>query len=177
MANNQAPEEFEIVKVDNGSLIIDLQLTLETVKLIAETMNSLTELAINLTAMYTALETTKTLKKLVTPATYASLKDEAEESIENEKDSIIEKIVNNLKNKKLFTRNDAVNELTSSIKELIKFNEEGGSLECLTSNRDDKENIKITDKLNNSFITYQNKSEIKLINHKSNKETETETEK
>lgn len=166
MANHQSPEEFEIVKVDNGSLIIDLQLTLETVKLIAETMSSIAELTTDLTAMYAALESIKALKKIMSNKTYSAAETEAKNKVEEEKSNIILKVVAHLKNKKLFTRDDATNELTSSIKELIKFNEEGGSLECITNNQldtDTIENKKMINKLNQSFITYQNKSDIKLI--------------
>lgn len=169
MANNQPPEDFEIVSADRGSFIVDLQLTLETVKLISETLTSISDLAISLTGLYTALESAKLLKKMLEPEIYKTALTQATDNIKKEEDELIEKVLKMLEDRKLILNLQSRNELHSAIKELISFNEKGGSIKCIASNKENDVENKIIENLNDSYLTIQNKTEIRLIEKKDRK--------
>lgn len=164
MANDQSPEDFEIISVDKGSVIIDLALTLETITLINDTLSSFAELAINLTELYIALKSAKLLKDVITVELYEKVVKEAELNLTEKEINIVEKVVDNLEQNGRIKNKQSKNELTSAIREIVKFNDKGGDIKCISStSKSNEEDVKIIENLNKSFIKLKNKSEIKLL--------------
>lgn len=163
MANDQSPEDFEIISVDKGSVIIDLALTLETITLINDTLSSFAELAINLTELYIALKSAKLLKHVVTVELYEKVVKEAESNLTEKEINIVEKVVDNLEQNGKIKNKQSRNELTSAIREIVRFNDKGGDIKCISNIKKPKEQDVIIESLNESFIKLKNKSEIKLL--------------
>ncbi|HJS16386.1 MAG TPA: hypothetical protein VJ795_15025, partial [Rheinheimera sp.] len=132
MAVNQAPEDFELISADKGSLIVDLMLNIEVVKLITETITSLAELATQLISLKMAIEGIKELKDKMDKSTYEQMLKQVTKSVSEDEEQIINKVIDRLKGQGLLKNENCKNELNSAIKELIKYNQKGGSINCIT---------------------------------------------
>lgn len=62
MASGQAPEAFEAVGASKGSIIFDLLLDFETVKLFRETFHLFSETVFNVAEMYGAIKAVEFMK-------------------------------------------------------------------------------------------------------------------
>ena len=166
MAVNQKPQDFEIIGADKGSLIIDLMLNIEVVKLITETLTSMAELATQLTALKMAIDGVKALKGKMDEDTYNKMLQQVTENVTKDEKEIVQKVVEHLKNEELILDQTCQNELVSAIRELTKFNQKGGSLNCIAN----KENENISHSLNESYKQLQNKSKLKLLEDNENEQ-------
>lgn len=162
MAVNQAPEDFEIISTDKGSVIVDLMLNIEVVKLVTETLKSMAELAGELIALKMTIEGFHKLKGKVDDKTYQNMLEQVTESVKKDEEELIEKVVEKLKEQNLVDNENCRNELISAIKELTKYNQRGGSIQCISSD----ENKITSEELNSNFKQLQEKSELKLIEDK-----------
>ena len=162
MAVNQPPEDFEIVSADKGSVIIDLMLNIEVIKLITEAITSLAELATQIISIKIAVEGVKSLKGKMDEATYEKALKQATDSVKRDEEKIIEKVVEELKERKLVLNVQCNNELISAIRELTKYNQKGGSINCIAS----EVNHDICESFNLNYKQLQEKSELKLIEEK-----------
>lgn len=162
MAVNQAPEDFEVISADKGSLIVDLMLNIEVVKLITETITSLAELATQLISLKMAIEGIKELKDKMDKSTYEQMLKQVTKSVCEDEEQIINKVIDRLKTQGLLKNENCKNELNSAIKELIKYNQKGGSINCITHD-DDKA---ISESLNQQYKQLQDQPELKLIEEK-----------
>ena len=166
MAVNQKPQDFEIIGADKGSLIIDLMLNIEVVKLITETLTSMAELATQLTALKMAIDGVKALKGKMDEDTYNKMLQQVTENVTKDEKEIVQKVVEHLKNEELILDQTCQNELVSAIRELTKFNQKGGSLNCIAN----KVNENISHSLNESYKQLQNKSKLKLLEDNENEQ-------
>ena len=164
LANNFPPEEFEIVSVDRGSAIIELALNFETITLINEVLTSFADLATSLTELYLALESMKVMERVWGKEKYETVVKETVRELETVELRIIDDVVSELENNKKITNLKAKNELSSAIRELINFNDKGGSIKCLTYKKDNEKQV---ESINASFLRIQNHTEIKSIEDKS----------
>ena len=57
------------------------------------------------------------------------------------------------------------NELTKALRELAKFNQKGGSIQCISQNTEDN-NAEVVEQLNSSFKQLQDRTELKLLEDK-----------
>lgn len=162
MSVGETPETFEIVNADRGSFIVDLLVGAGAMKVLFEALKSFTDLAISVTDLTMKLQQMKGLKNAVSDDLYEQFVKEAKDSIEKEENDIIEKVIEQLKSKGLIQNPEANNDLAKAIREMHKFNTQGGSIACLSSNDDsfDEESVK---QLNESYRQLQHKSELKLI--------------
>lgn len=165
MSIGESPETFEVVNADRGSFIIDLVAGAAAMKIVFEALKSFTDLAISVTDLTIKLKQVKGLKNSVSNDIYNQFVEEAKNNIEAEEQRIVEKVIETLQAKKLIKNPEAKNELARAIKEMYKFNSQGGTMHCLASNDDtfDEESIK---QLNESYHQLQDKSELKLIEDK-----------
>lgn len=162
MAVNQAPEDFEIVSTDKGSVIVDLMLNIEVVKLVTETLKAMAELATELIALKVAIEGVKALKGKMDEKTYNAMLEQVTKNVRKDEEKLIENVVEHLKEQNLVVNEHCQNELVSAIKELTKYNQKGGSIHCISTDKN-----KITSKaLNSNFRQLQDQSELKLIEDK-----------
>lgn len=162
MAVNQAPEDFEIVSADKGSVIVDLMLNIEVVKLITETLTAMAELASELIAVKMSISAVKALKNKVDKDTYESMIAQVTENVKKDEETLIESVIDKLTEQGLVLNKTSNNELTSAIKELAKYNQKGGNIDCLAS----QENKAISESLNSQYKKLQDKSEVKFIEDK-----------
>lgn len=162
MSVGETPETFEIVNADRGSFIVDLLVGAGAMKVLFEALKSFTDLAISVTDLTMKLQQMKGLKNAVSDDLYEQFVKEAKDSIEKEENDIIEKVIEQLKSKGLIQNPEANNDLAKAIREMHKFNTQGGSIACLSSNDDlfDEESVK---QLNESYRQLQHKSGLKLI--------------
>lgn len=162
MAVNQPPEDFEIISADKGSLILDLMLNIEVVKLITEAITSLAELATQIISVKLAVEGVKSLKGKMDEATYEKMLKQVTESLESDEEKIVEKVVEQLKEKNLIFNTQCNNELISAIRELTKYSQKGGGINCIAS----EANHEVCKSFNLNYKQLQEKSELKLIEDK-----------
>ncbi|MEZ8882155.1 hypothetical protein AB4511_04490 [Vibrio sp. 10N.222.54.F6] len=165
MAVNQAPEDFEIISADKGSVIVDLMLNIEVVKLITETLTAMAELATQLIAFKMSISAAKELKSKIDKDTYEKMIAQVTEKAEKDEETLIESVVDRLVEKGLVLNKTSSNELTSAIKELAKYNQKGGNIDCISS----PENKAISESLNAQYKQLQDKSEVKFIEDKQDK--------
>ncbi len=162
IAVNQAPEDFEIVSTDKGSVIVDLMLNIEVVKLVTETLKAMAELATELITLKMGIEGVKALKGKMDEKTYNTMLEQVTENVRKDEEQLIENVVEHLKEQNLVMNEHCHNELVSAIKELTKYNQKGGSIHCISTNK----NKTTSEALNSNFKQLQDKSELKLIEDK-----------
>ncbi|MCF7451905.1 hypothetical protein [Vibrio sp. A1-1] len=165
MSVGEAPETFEVVNADRGSFIVDLVVGAEAMKVLFEALKAFTDLAISITDLAIKLKHAIGLRGTVPEDLYDKFVAVAKENIEKEEQRIVEKVIETLQEKKLIQNPEAKNELARAIKEMYKFNAQGGTMHCLASNDEvfDEDSIK---QLNESYHQLQDKSELKLIEDK-----------
>lgn len=165
MSIGESPETFEVVNADRGSFIIDLVAGAAVMKIVFEALKSFTDLAISVTDLTIKLKQVKGLKNSVSNDIYNQFVEEAKNNIEAEEQRIVERVIETLLAKKLIKNPEAKNELARAIKEMYKFNAQGGTMQCLASN-DETFNEESIKQLNESYHQLQDKSELKLIEDK-----------
>ncbi|MDF4987869.1 hypothetical protein P3583_09710 [Vibrio parahaemolyticus] len=165
MSIGESPETFEVVNADRGSFIIDLVAGAAAMKIVFEALKSFTDLAISVTDLTIKLKQVKGLKNSVSNDIYNQFVEEAKNNIEAEEQRIVERVIETLLAKKLIKNPEAKNELARAIKEMYKFNAQGGTMQCLASN-DETFNEESIKQLNESYHQLQDKSELKLIEDK-----------
>ncbi|HBC3447640.1 TPA: hypothetical protein KDY51_001499 [Vibrio parahaemolyticus] len=165
MSIGEPPETFEVVNADRGSFIIDLLVGASVMTVVFKALKTFTDLAISVTDLTIKLQQVKGLKNSVSNDVYKQFVEEAKNNIEAEEQRIVEKVIDTLQEKELIKNPEAKNELARAIKEMYKFNAQGGTMNCLASNDEafDEESIK---QLNESYLHLQDKSELKLIEDK-----------
>ncbi len=131
MALGQAPETFEVVGASKGSIIFDLLLDFETVKLFSETFNLLAETAFNVAELYGAIKAVKFMKesnpdlyKQAVEHTKAEAEKKHEEMAEQVACKLLEKFQLNGKN----TDGEVKESLKRSVRELNNFVNKGVTL-------------------------------------------------
>jgi hypothetical protein len=165
MAVNQSAEDFEIVNADRGSFIIDLLVGAAAMKVLFESLKSLTDLAVSVTELRIKHKELEKLKQTVPAEMFQQFSEASSQNIEKQESEIVDKVIANLKEQGLIETDKADNELAKAIKEVHKFNSYGGSMTCLASN-DDQFDTETVKELNKSYKLLQSNSEIKLIEEK-----------
>ncbi|CAH6868612.1 conserved hypothetical protein [Vibrio chagasii] len=165
MAVNQSAEDFEIVNADRGSFIIDLLVGAAAMKILFESLKSLTDLAVSVTELRIKHQELEKLKQTVPAEMFQQFSDASSQNIEKQESEIVDKVIANLKAQGLIETDKADNELAKAIKEVHKFNSYGGSMTCLASN-DDQFDTETVKELNQSYKLLQSNSEVKLIEEK-----------
>lgn len=169
MALGQAPETFEVVGASKGSIIFDLLLDFEAVKLFSETFNLLAENVINVAEMYTAIKVTEIIKgsnpelhKQLVEHIKAEVEKNHEEMAEQVADKLLEKFQQNGQN-----RDGEVKEsLKRSVKELDNFVNKGGDINFRTES-DEVDMAEQVLLVNNALKQLQHRSKQKQLEDKS----------
>lgn len=165
MSIGESPESFEVVNADRGSFIIDLLAGAAVMKVVFEALKAFTDLAISVTELTNLLKKNKALEGEMPDDIYEKYISAIKNKIELEEKRIVDKVIEVLHEKELIKNPEANNELARAIKEMYKFNAQGGTMHCLASNDEvfDEDSIK---QLNESYHQLQDKSELKLIEDK-----------
>lgn len=169
MALGQAPESFEVVGASKGSIIFDLLLDFETVKLFSETFNQLAETAFNVAELYGAIKAVEFMKesnpdlyKQTVEHTKAEAEKKNEEMVEQVACKLLEKLQQNGQN-----RDGEVKEsLKRSVKELNNFVNKGGDINFRTESNevDMAEQVSL---VNDALKQLQHQSKQKQLEDKS----------
>ncbi|WP_318424856.1 hypothetical protein [Photobacterium leiognathi] len=165
MALGQAPETFEVVGASKGSIIFDLLLDFETVKLFSETFNLLAETVFNIAEMYGAIKAVEFMKGTnpdLYKQTVEHIKAEAEKSHEEMAEQVVGKLLEKLKN-----RDGEVKEnLKRSVKELNHFVNKGGDINFRTES-DEADIAEQVLLVNDALKQLQHRSKQKQLEDKS----------
>ncbi|WP_337911951.1 hypothetical protein [Vibrio cholerae] len=169
MALGQAPESFEVIGASRGSIIFDLLLDFETVKLFSETFNLLTESAFNIAELYAAIKGIEILKKS-SPELHKKNLDHIEALIANKKDEmadqVADKLLEKLLNKNKKSDGEVKENLKRSIKELDNFIHKGGDINF----RAESDKVEIVEEIqlvNSALKQLQHRTEQKQLEDKS----------
>lgn len=169
MALDQAPESFEVVGASKGSIIFDLLLDFETVKLFSETFNLLAESAFNIAEIYAAIKSIDFLSKS-NPELYKQNLDhfEAEIAKKNEEmaDQVADKLLEKLQQNSKELGGEIKANLKRSIKELDNFIHKGGDINFRT----ESDEVEIAEQVllvNDALKQLQHRSEQKQLEDKS----------
>ncbi|WP_135442658.1 hypothetical protein [Vibrio tasmaniensis] len=173
IALGEAPETFEVVGASKGSIIFDLLLDFETVKLFSETFNLLAESAFNVAELYAAIKGIDILKNS-NPELHKKSVEHIEAEIVKMNEEMAEQVAGKLLeklNQDGIKQNGEVKEsLKRSVKELDNFVHKGGDINFRTESED----IDMTEQVllvNNALKQLQHRSKQKQIEDKSH-ETE-----
>lgn len=169
MTLGQAPETFEVVGASKGSIIFDLLLDFETVKLFSETFNLLAETVFNVAEMYGVIKAAEFMKgtnpnlyKQIVEHTKAEAEKNHEEMAEQVAGKLLEKFQQNGQN-----RDGEVKEsLKRSVKELNNFVNKGGDINFRTES-DEADMAEQVLLVNDALKQLQHRSKQKLLEDKS----------
>lgn len=135
MALGQTPETFEVVGASKGSIIFDLLLDFETVKLFSETFNLLAETAFNVAEMYGAIKAVEFMKGSdpdLHKQTVEHIKAEIEKNHEEMTEQVADKLLAKLQQDGLHSDGEVKESLKRSVKELNNFVNKGGDINFRT---------------------------------------------
>lgn len=139
MALGQAPETFEVVGASKGSIIFDLLLDFETVKLFSETFNLLAETVFNVAEMYGAIKAVEFMKGSnpdLYKQTVEHIKAEAEKSHEEMTEQVADKLLEKLQQDGFHRSGEVKESLKRSVKELDNFVNKGGDIDFRTESEE-----------------------------------------
>ncbi|WP_318460831.1 hypothetical protein [Photobacterium leiognathi] len=169
MALGQAPETFEVVGASKGSIIFDLLLDFETVKLFSETFNHLAETVFNVAEIYGVIKAMKFIKES-NPDLYKQTVECAKAEAEKKHEEMAEQVACKLLEKFQLNgqnRDGEVKEsLKRSVKELNNFVNKGGDINFRTES-DDVDMAEQVSLVNDALKQLQHRSKQKQLEDKS----------
>ena len=169
MALGQAPEEFEVVSASKGSIIFDLLLDFETVKLFSETFNLLAETTLNLAELAAVIKGVEVLKSS-SPDLYNKavkhLEDELAKKNEEMAEQVADKLLERLEQDGKVRDGEVKTNLKKSVKELDHFVSKGGDIHFRTES-DDIDTTEQIQLVNEALKQLQHRSKQKKLEDKS----------
>ena len=169
MALGQAPETFEVVGASKGSIIFDLLLDFETVKLFSETFNILTETVFNVAEMYGAIKAVEFMKGTnpdLHEQTVKHIKAEAEKNHEEMAEQVVDKLLEKLQQNGQNIDGEVKESLKRSVKELNNFVNKGGDINFRTES-DEADMAEQVLLVNDALKHLQHRSKQKQLEDKS----------
>ncbi|HGZ7314296.1 TPA: hypothetical protein ACOL2D_003690 [Vibrio parahaemolyticus] len=172
MALGQAPESFEVVGASKGSIIFDLLLDFETVKLFSETFNLLAETVFNVAEMYGAIKALEFMKGS-NPDLHKQAVEHIKAEVEKSHDEMAEQVVDKLLKKlqqdgqnRIYGNGEVKESLRRSVKELNNFLNKGGDINFRTES-DETDMAEQVLLVNDALKQLQHRSKQKLLDDKS----------
>ncbi|MBY3790655.1 hypothetical protein HPQ32_20200 [Photobacterium carnosum] len=169
MALGQAPETFEVVGASKGSIIFDLLLDFETVKLFSETFNLLAETAFNVAELYGAIKAVEFMKES-NPDLYKQAvehtKAEAEKKHEEMAEQVACKLLEKFQLSGQNTDGEVKGSLKRSVRELNNFVNKGGDINFRTES-DEVDMAEQVSLVNDALKQLQHSSKQKQLEDKS----------
>ncbi|HDI3150392.1 TPA: hypothetical protein PMB23_000417 [Vibrio cholerae] len=169
MALGQAPETFEVVGASKGSIIFDLLLDFETVKLFSETFNLLAETVFNVAEMYGAIKAVEFMKGSnpdLHKQTVDHIKAEVEKNHEEMAEQVAGKLLEKLQQDGQNRDGEVKESLKRSVKELNNFINKGGDINFRTES-DDADMTEQVLLVNDALKQLQHRSQQKQLEDKS----------
>lgn len=169
MALGQAPETFEVVGASKGSIIFDLLLDFETVKLFSETFNLLAETVFNVAEMYAAIKAVEFMKGSnpdLHKQTVEYIKAEAEKNHEKMAEQVVDKLLEKLQQDGQNRNGEVKESLKRSVKELNNFVNKGGDINFRTES-DEADMAEQVLLVNDALKQLQHRSKQKQLEDKS----------
>ncbi|MUK41515.1 hypothetical protein GNP61_08060 [Aliivibrio fischeri] len=169
MALGQAPETFEVVGASKGSIIFDLLLDFETVKLFSETFNHLAESVFNVAEIYGAIKAVEFMKGTnpdLHKQTVEHIKAEAEKNHEEMAEQVVDKLLEKLLQNGQNRDGEVKESLKRSVKELNNFVNKGGDINFRTES-DEADMAEQVFLVNNALKQLQHRSQQKQLEDKS----------
>ena len=146
IANNEAPENIEVVGAARGSLIIELATSYMVAKILSKILLAILEVVEKILLLKHKLEEIRSLQ-LMNDTLQTLLKEfdkKSQEIIENETENILQELETSLN----FEGGEVKNNLRMAIKRLIDFIKRGGKVDCsipedqIEEDIDDKKELK-----------------------------------
>ncbi len=169
MALGQAPETFEVVGASKGSIIFDLLLDFEAVKLFSETFNLLAETVFNVAEMYGAIKAVDFMKGSnpdLHKQTVEHIKAEAEKNHEEMAEQVADKLLEKLQQDGQNRDGEVKESLKRSVKELDNFVNKGGDINFRTES-DEVDMVEQVLLVNDALKQLQHRSKQKQLEDKS----------
>ncbi len=169
MALGQAPETFEVVGASKGSIIFDLLLDFETVKLFSETFNLLSETVFNVAEMYAAIKAVEFMKGSnpdLHKQTVEHINAEIEKNHEKMAEQVADKLLEQLQQDGQNRDGEVTESLKRSVKELNNFVNKGGDINFRTES-DEADIAEQVLLVNDALKQLQHRSKQKQLEDKS----------